>query len=579
MTLAAAIACVLPGRARADALVTLCQSDTQIGPGRNLDEALQDPSPPANNGAYRTITFACPGGAASITMTRQHTITQSTLIDGGGTVTLDGGGTSDMFTAHDPNLRLLFSNLVLRNARAPQSRCGGIFCLGGVVSGVLDLEILSHTRIESSTGPIAISGGNLRIADSTFAGNAVAAVSAGGRVPVSIERSTFQSNGYPLSEVTTVRIVDSNFSNNRLMDLSTCGQVMIDRTSFLNNTTDGALIVGCDTTITGSRFQGNSTAGNGGAVTVTGGARTVTVRSTQFLNNSANGDGGALHLDGSLTNAQTTLVLRHDTFDGNKARNGGAINQATTDKVVSVDATAVVLSHNMSGADGGAIALRGGELQLLDAFVTDNTANGSGGAVAFSGPECIPVGGGNCNRHLFANVLFVRNTAAVAGGAFSGTYATFVNSTVNSNSGPALAFPPTMRATGFSVVRLINTLVSHSSGAGCGPADRAAQYIDGGHNLQFPGNDCGSSIPSKDPQLDSMYIPIPLSPPTSAGDIATCTAFPVSMHDVYSGIRPQGKSCTIGAAEGNIRDKESEKVNFGPDLWNRLKAVLPPGTR
>ena len=362
MTLAAAIACVLPGRARADALVTLCQSDTQIGPGRNLDEALQDPSPPANNGAYRTITFACPGGAASITMTRQHTITQSTLIDGGGTVTLDGGGTSDMFTAHDPNLRLLFSNLVLRNARAPQSRCGGIFCLGGVVSGVLDLEILSHTRIESSTGPIAISGGNLRIADSTFAGNAVAAVSAGGRVPVSIERSTFQSNGYPLSEVTTVRIVDSNFSNNRLMDLSTCGQVMIDRTSFLNNTTDGALIVGCDTTITGSRFQGNSTAGNGGAVTVTGGARTVTVRSTQFLNNSANGDGGALHLDGSLTNAQTTLVLRHDTFDGNKARNGGAINQATTDKVVSVDATAVVLSHNMSGADGGAIALRGGEL-------------------------------------------------------------------------------------------------------------------------------------------------------------------------------------------------------------------------
>src|SRR5262249_24555989 len=67
-----------PSRARADALVTLCGSDDQVGPGTNFSAAI------ASGG---TIGFNCPGHPA-LQITHVHVINRPTTIDGGDAVSL-----------------------------------------------------------------------------------------------------------------------------------------------------------------------------------------------------------------------------------------------------------------------------------------------------------------------------------------------------------------------------------------------------------------------------------------------------------------------------------------------------------
>jgi len=57
-----------PGRARADALVTLCRSDDQAGPGTNFSAAIA---------AGGTISFNCPGHPA-LQITHVHVINRPT---------------------------------------------------------------------------------------------------------------------------------------------------------------------------------------------------------------------------------------------------------------------------------------------------------------------------------------------------------------------------------------------------------------------------------------------------------------------------------------------------------------------
>ena len=63
--------------------VTLCDSDTQPGPGRNLQQAL-------SIGGH--ITFACPSPNPSIRITAGHAVPAGVTIDGDGRVTLDAHG-------------------------------------------------------------------------------------------------------------------------------------------------------------------------------------------------------------------------------------------------------------------------------------------------------------------------------------------------------------------------------------------------------------------------------------------------------------------------------------------------------
>ena len=109
---------------------------------------------------------------------------------------------------------------------------------------------------------------------------------------------------------------------------------------------------------------------------------------------------------------------------------------------------------------------------------------------------------------------------------------------------------------------LVNTIVSG------GPNNRLCDepIIDGGHNLQYPGVHCGSSIPSADPLLGTLQdnggptqtIALsPGSPAIGAGDISTCTNAMLQNIDQrglprsVEGTTGKGALCDIGAFEYN----------------------------
>ena len=86
---------------------------------------------------------------------------------------------------------------------------------------------------------------------------------------------------------------------------------------------------------------------------------------------------------------------------------------------------------------------------------------------------------------------FLRNPT---GGAFQGDDTD--NSTVDSDKGVAIADIVSQR-TGLPI-NFTNSIVSNNPQGGCGPA---GLFDDAGHNLQFPGTDCGSSIRVANPRL------------------------------------------------------------------------------
>src|SRR5262249_20333611 len=125
------------------------------------------------------------------------------------------------------------------------------------------------------------------------------------------------------------------------------------------------------------------------------------------------------------------------------------------------------------------------------------------------------------------------------------------------------------------VVRLQNSIVwGSSSGINCN-----APVTDGGNNLQYPDNTCGSTIPVTDPQLSPLADnggPTQTmalqkhSPAIDAGDNAACAAAPINNLDQRSVARPiDGNEdrvaiCDIGAFEAPAFEKPSPTPKNAP---------------
>jgi predicted outer membrane repeat protein len=274
------------------------------------------------------------------------------------------------------------------------------------------------------------------------------------------------------------------------------------------------------------------------------------------------------------------VSINHSTFTGNKATGsssragaGGAIDVEAVVVIgnfgkTTINAGAVTFSGNVATGDGGAINGRSTELSIVRGVFADNSAAGSGGAVF--------LGNASSLHSIFANTLFVRNTAP-SGSAYNGDDADFINSTVDSNNGLAISnsAPHQLVHITFS-----NSIISNNPLGGCGPA---GLFDDAGHNLQFPGTDCGASINVGDPHLDTMYIPLPKSPPMGNGNLSVCMSPPINGRDVYGVGRPSGGHCTIGAAEGDIqvlvykrtRKGRGGQCDCGTTLLKQLQKIQP----
>jgi cysteine-rich repeat protein len=307
----------------------------------------------------------------------------------------------------------------------------------------------------------------------------------------------------------------------------------------------------------------------GGRVTLSGGGavRIFTIDSEQVMmsaltirngNSGSHGDGGGISIinDGTLT--LTNCTLR----DNSAGIGGGIANFEST-----VTLTECTLSGN-SAVIGGGMANLGGMLTLTNCTLKGNSADdngsngldGRGGGIAnFSGTLTVTNSTLSANSAArggggIASIINCQDIACSECGSIVVTNSTFSGNGADTGAGGIDGPCP---------VSLTNSIVASSSGAKCS-AGIGAGIVDGGHNLQFPGTDCGATIPSLDPKLDPAGLTdnggptqtialLPDSPAINAGDPDVCANPPVNGVDQRGFVRPGTgyANCSIGAYEYN----------------------------
>jgi predicted outer membrane repeat protein len=559
----------------ADAKVTLCHSADEAGLGMNLRRALTAALNP--NTATNTITFQC-GGPATIEIDGPLEIMQATAIDGGTTITLTSSNSSFrsslVVVALTGNF-LYLRNLTLTHPNAERQFCDLSTCVGTVLNAQGFTEF-DNVVIQNTDTPIVASSGTLTVSQSQLAGNTGHLVVTAPGATLNIISSGFQDNvgAMPLLAGGTTSITASHFSGQSVASFfpSPCQQLTVNGTTF-DGHTDGVLQINCSSiVISNSQFNNNSTPNDGGVIRLLPAAQQISIRASRFFNNHALGRGGAIW----FVNPARSLFIGYSSFTGNQAGNlgGGAIYMEGVRAPSVMKLQRVSFSRNLTTGAGGAIRALATELLMAQTVFADNQATVRGGAVALENSTGL--------HAVLANTLLIRNKSAV-GSAFSGDDADFINSTVDSNQGLALESRASRAP---APIHLRNTIISNNPQGGCGPAASSpGAFVDGGHNLQFPGSDCGAAIPVANPHLDTMYIPLPLSPPFGHGDPNVCRATPISGKDVYGSARLASGLCAIGAAEGVIRDLVPCQGGNQPDqpqgpacyrsLYDQLQKLLP----
>ncbi len=290
------------------------------------------------------------------------------------------------------------------------------------------------------------------------------------------------------------------------------GTANLTNTTFLNNNRRAILNGGGTLTIVASRFEGNTSSASGSAISNESNS-TLTVTGTTFHNNRApvSYSGGAIY-----NSPDSRATITRSIFTENTAGNGGAIQTFGTMTIR--DST---FTDNEAEGDGGAIDARsGGQLEVVNTTISGNSANRGGGFSAAG-----PLAG---NSATLTNVTLANNTASSSGASIAlfGTSGTItLRNTIVAGSAP-------------------NCLVQTTSGG---------SIVDGGNNLQFPGNTCGTGIRTANPRLGPLednggftltHAIEENSPARNAANNANCPPF-----DQRGVVRPQGTTCDIGAFE------------------------------
>ena len=343
-----------------------------------------------------SITFNCGTAPVTIAVTSAITVNKATVVDGAGLITLDGGGTNQVFLVAS-NYSLSVRNLRFINGKAPTSTdAAGI---GGAVSGNWrsKVEVIGCT-FENNTaarggGAVAVwTGSSLTIVASRFTGNV----------------SWYGGAVYSL--LSPLQVINSVFTNNStvLQDgYGDGGAIGTDGASESTSDTVGGTIQICGTQIRGN--QGNGSGGGaylwmyppdqaiidrttleannvvknasgsgsiGGAMRISNGA--ITIKDSSFLSNTSMANGGGLYLD-----CAPTCSITNSTFYANKntAGWGGAIFSGTAAGQINMD-NVTFASNNQQNTSGN--ALFGSAVWTINnsIFVDNSCANsGTGGHV------------------------------------------------------------------------------------------------------------------------------------------------------------------------------------------------------
>ena len=239
------------------------------------------------------VTFDCGPAPVTIVLTATAKVVNThpdLVLDGGGTVTLSGGGTR----------RILYQNACDAAQQFTTAHCDDQETPRLVVQN-LRLVDGSSTADREGGGAIFVRGGRLRVVNSRFEQNRCAA--AGSDLGGAAIRVFDQSRDRP------VYVVGSTFTGGACANggaLSSIGVSWV----VLNS-----LFTGNAATGTGAS-SGNG--GNGGAIYLDGNAMTLTVRGTRIEGNTANAGGGAIFF---VSNDRTgTMAVDASTLRRNPSR-------------------------------------------------------------------------------------------------------------------------------------------------------------------------------------------------------------------------------------------------------------------
>ncbi|MGE0640587.1 MAG: choice-of-anchor Q domain-containing protein [Thermoanaerobaculia bacterium] len=288
-----------------------------------LDAAIATALPPGSG----KIAFACGPAPHTIVVTSEKAIPASLVLDGGGLVTLSGGGTTRILALRPPFGTTPLPVLTLQNLTL---RDGSTAALPG-------------TTIVNGGGAIyRETGGHLRILDSTFLDNAGPAVGqdvAGGAV-------------YSFGEGTTT-IVRSTFTGNHCSSGGALGALGTNNHQLLIY---DSLIAGNAATGTGGN-PGNG--GNGGGIYMDGNNQTVTICGSVLSANDANARGAGLF----------------------RVSNNGV-------GPMTIDRSSVLWNRSPAGPDSqaGGLYLQGLQLTILDSTIAGNVASSAGGIFLWTNP-------------------------------------------------------------------------------------------------------------------------------------------------------------------------------------------------
>jgi hypothetical protein len=278
----------------------------------------------------------------TITITSTKTIAEDTTIDGGGRITISGGGAVGILANN--------SSLDLRNLTIADG-----FLLGSADSG---------------GGIVNSEGGRTRVTNCTLRGNLAFA---GGAIAnfgmLTISNSAFADNeaaaGAAINNFGSLTVTDSTFTANSGQSgggIYNAGTLSVNNSTFASNgggssnpgSGGGIHNAGGHVAVTNSTFQSNS-ARSGGAI-LNANYGTLIVSNSTFSGNSVNAEGGGI----ALING--TAAVTNSTFSGNGASRGGGM----------------VIGSGVVGSSGG-------ELTLIDSVIANST-------------------GGDCVKHIAATL-------------------------------------------------------------------------------------------------------------------------------------------------------------------------------
>ena len=264
-----------------------------------------------------TITFNC-GGPTSIPITQTLTVRTdtNTVIDGGGTVTLDGGGKVGILSFNHGNYRVNDNQLTLQHLTLAHGKVAGSKPYAPAP------DPCSHGFYDGYGGALYFRDGVLLVVDVTFRGNAAEALGpdvGGGAIAIhGAKKAT---------------VISSVFSGNTGANGGAI-EVLNSELDVYNTTFDGNSALGngansddankCSAVADNGQHQVGS-GGNGGAVGIDGGDDgTHVFCGVVFRGNKAgvNALGGAIGR--TPDRAKQTTVIDRCLFDGNTSQTGGA---------------------------------------------------------------------------------------------------------------------------------------------------------------------------------------------------------------------------------------------------------------